>query len=194
MAGNPASFPVAVQEALQRGQPTEAIRLLHGSTGIGLKRASEVIHEHLRSHMMVRAATATPVAGQWASPHPVAPPPTAAGAAGSESRLEALARLRKVAGLGLRSARDDFDVERFSAGPLGAGGRSPGEVPRAGRHLWWIVVLALAGYVGYVVYRDLDRAPGPAHRTATSAPFAVPLAAMSDMRSRQVIAARGRNT
>jgi ribosomal protein L7/L12 len=135
----PPPIPFGAIDALRRGNTIEAIRILRASTPLDLKTAKDLIDAYRR--------------GEATSPGPAA-----AVSSMSRSALEAkhaveqhavVERMRSASGFGLARAQDQIDTARFRDRPHGIAGRSPGEMPRSGPALRWIIVLALAGYALY---------------------------------------------
>jgi ribosomal protein L7/L12 len=132
-------LPLRAVDALRRGDTVEAIRLLRASTPLDLKAAKDVIEAYRRGEAVAPA-------------RPPVPTTQAKSAADAKHVIEQSAvveRMRKASGYGLAQAQDVLDTSRFRDRPTGVGGRSPGEVPRSGPVLWWIAIVALAGYALY---------------------------------------------
>jgi hypothetical protein len=138
------TLPARAVDALRRGDTIEAIKLLRASSGLGLKDAKDVIDAFRRGGL----------------PLPPRPPDTgtsraAADAAEARHRVEQHAvveRMHTAAGFGLAKATDAGDASHFRDRPQGVGGRSPGEVPRAGPPLRWLALVALVAYVLYSLF------------------------------------------
>ena len=139
MAAPSQPLPARVIEALRRGDTTEAIQLLRATTRLDLKAAKDVIDAYRR--------------GDGAAPAPSpAVKPQSASAAHARHLVEQTAvvqRIRNASGFGLAQAHDVLETSRFRDRPHGVGGRSPGEMPRSGSALRWIVVVGLAAYLLY---------------------------------------------
>jgi ribosomal protein L7/L12 len=129
-----AKLPPDVLQALGRGQPIEAIRLLREATGLGLKDAKDAIDAHLRgeSVMLPSAETAD------------ATPPDVLEALQRGNKIEAVRRMRAHTGLDLKASKQRVDVLQAQ---LGLQALSPGEV-RRGRGWWWVAlaIVVLAGW------------------------------------------------
>jgi hypothetical protein len=139
MAAPSHPLPLRAIDALRRGDTNEAIRLLRASVPLDLKAARDVIDAYRRGEAPAPA-------------RPPVPPPHAKSAADARHVVEQTAvveRMRKASGFGLSQAQDALDTARFRDRPTGVAGRSPGEVPRSGQVLWWIAIMALAGYAVY---------------------------------------------
>jgi ribosomal protein L7/L12 len=131
-------IPLRAVDALRRGDTVEAIKILRAATPLDLKTAKDVIDAYRR--------------GEVPAARPVAPPSQTKAAAEAKHVVEQNAvveRMRKASGFGLAQAQDVVDTARFRDRPHGVGGRSPGEMPRSGAALRWIVVVAVAGYLLY---------------------------------------------
>lgn len=147
-----AVMPERVLDALQRGDTAEAIRRLRAVTPLDLKSAKDLIDVFRRGQGgLPGPATAMTMA----MVRPMHPPisltsgprrDVVAEAKVVSDRSAATERLRLASGFGLAQSKDASDASRYRDHPTGVGGRSPGEVPNSGRLIWWIVVIALAGY------------------------------------------------
>jgi ribosomal protein L7/L12 len=132
------TLPADVLDALRRGQHLEAIKLLREATGIGLKEAKEAVDAHLRGEP-ARASRAAAV-GRL--------PPSVASKLQRGDKIEAIKLLRERTGLGLKEAKDW--IEASPQRHLNAlRTLSPGEVPRSGNTMWWLIALVIAGAAAY---------------------------------------------
>ncbi len=140
MAAPSYPLPMRAVDALRRGDTIEAIKILRAATPLDLASAKAVVDAFRRGETVTVSRPLVPHA---------------------ETRSEAEARhvveqtgvadrMRKASGFGLAQAHDALATSRFRDHPTGIGGRSPGETPRAGPLLWWIVIVALVGYALYL--------------------------------------------
>jgi hypothetical protein len=132
-------LPLRAIDALKRGDTIEAIKILRAATPLDLKSAKEVIEAFRRGD----------TAAMPRSPGSSAESRSAAAARHVVEQSNVADRMRKASGFGLAKAQDTLATSRFRDHPHGVAGRSPGEMPRSGPLLRWIVVLALAGYALY---------------------------------------------
>lgn len=155
------TLPVDVDSALQRGDFIGAIKLLRGSTGLGLQDARAVIDRFRRAPQAQGPASTSRAMRQDlqhdAQARRPAPdhepmfsntglPPIVVDAVHGGRKIEAIRLMREHSGLGLKEAKDAVDryaeQHRAAFGPL-----SPGEMPRSGSRIWLVVVvLALAWF------------------------------------------------
>ena len=152
MANFDEPLPPNVQEALDRGQALEAIKLLRLSSGMGLKEAKAAIDESRRHP----------------SPAPIAEPAgaesrerrsaTFARALGKGNPVEAIRALREQAGTGRSTADDAFENAR-RASQAGGDGPSPGEVTRASGGARRLIVVAVVLAV-WIAWRFLNGPEG----------------------------------
>jgi ribosomal protein L7/L12 len=149
-----------VREALQRGGLFAAIKLLRRSGVANLKEAKALLEAEARRIN----------AGQGASTAPRAParpglpgtfPPAATAALRRGNKIEAIRIVREHSGLGLKEAKDLVEVHEQTIVPTvdslaPRNGLSPGEVPRTGGRITWLLVLAViaAALVYHFVLRD----------------------------------------
>jgi hypothetical protein len=139
MAAPSHPLPLSAVDALRRGDTIEAIRLLRAATPLDLKSATNVIEAFRRSEAVTLPR----------SPVSNAVPKLAAQARHVGEQSAVADRMGKASGFGPAPAQDDFATARFRDHPTGIGGRSPGEVPRSGPLLWWVAIVACAGYALY---------------------------------------------
>ncbi len=99
MPSSQSSLPSDVQDALQRGDKIEAIRLLRETTGLGLKQAKDVIESG-----SLEPATASVIGPSAAFP------PEVIAALHRGRKIEAIKLLRQHAGIGLKDAKDAIDA------------------------------------------------------------------------------------
>jgi len=132
-------LPPEVIDAIRRGNPIEAIKLLR-ARGLGLAEAKAYIDAHVRGF-------ATPTAAERATR---ALPPDAARALARGDKIEAIKLVRAETGLGLKEAKAWVDAQ--AATPQMPTGLAPGEVPRHEGFGLWIVVIVLVVAAGYFVF------------------------------------------
>jgi len=130
-------LPADVLDALQRGSPLEAIKLLRESTGVGLKEAKDIIDGYRRG-----SSVAAPPIGSL--------PANVVEAMQRGNKIEGIKLLRDQTGLGLKEAKEA--VEASEQALTGLPSRSPGEESRRGS-LVRVVVLAAAALVAYYFLR-----------------------------------------
>lgn len=128
MAFPPPPLPPQVQQALQRGNQIEAIKLLRAATGLGLKEAKQLIDAHVAGQPV--SLPATPAADLL--------PPDVIAALQQGKKIDAIRLLREHTGLGLAEAK-----QRIDAAPAGGRRLTLGEMPRSDNRAW-LVVLSLA--------------------------------------------------
>lgn len=133
-------LPSDVQDALQRGDKIEAIRVLREATGLGLKEAKDVIE----------AGSLEPATASLIGPSAAFPPEVIA-ALHRRRKIEAIKLLRQHAGIGLKDAKDAIDAYQREQRRL-----YPHAVARD-RVLWrhptaLLIVLALAVTVAWWVW------------------------------------------
>ena len=140
----PAPIPLAAIDALRRGNTIEAVRILRAAKALDLKTAKDMIDAYRRGEALASPMGATALSmpqGAQEAKHAV-------------EQTAVAERMRTASGFGLARAQDQIDTARFRDRPHGIAGRSPGEMPRSGPALRWIIVMAL---LGYVVYSFLSR-------------------------------------
>lgn len=128
MAFPPPPLPPQVQQALQRGNQIEAIKLLRAATGLGLKEAKQLIDAHVAGQPV--SLPATPAADLL--------PPDVIAALQQGKKIDAIRLLREHTGLGLAEAK-----QRIDAAPADGRRLALGEMPRSDNRAW-LVVLSLA--------------------------------------------------
>ncbi len=144
-------LPTHVLDALRRGDALEAIKLLRNSKGIGLKEAKTMVDTQWRRSPRGPAASA-PIATPMAAPvFSTALPVLVIEALQRGEKLEAIRLMREITGVGLKEAKDAVDASPHAAA---RGGLSPGEVPRAGRLVWILIIAAVIGLLGYLSTRS----------------------------------------
>ena len=115
-------FPPAVLEALRKGNKLEAIKLLRQASKTGLVEAKALVDA-----VQGAKAAGGPAAGaRAAAPHARSP------SVGAAAR-----------------ATPGPPVPGYV--PHSESGLSPGEVPRAGAHFWWALVLVLGAVVVFAL-------------------------------------------
>lgn len=135
------ALPANVVDAIDRGEPIEAIKLLRQATGLGLKEAKDLIDQHVRGE---------PVSLPVAAVAPVTLPAPVLAALQRGNKIEAIQLLREHTGLGLKEAKDAVDAATPTTPALPADG-SPGEVRRSGGLIWYAIAAICAGLVFYLV-------------------------------------------
>ena len=144
-------LPPDVLEALGRRNAIEAVKRLRAATGLGLKEALAVVEAHL-SGQPVRpppSASAAPT-----SVPPASVPPAVLAALHQGHKIEAIRLLREHSGLGLKEAKDVVDaLPQPAASAQGHNGLAPGEMPRSGSVLLWVVLALLGAALAYWLLR-----------------------------------------
>ncbi|MDR2111500.1 MAG: ribosomal protein L7/L12 [Candidatus Accumulibacter sp.] len=132
----PTALPEIVLRALARGEKIEAIKRLRETTGLGLKEAKDVIDAQTRE----TGARSSPATTSGRLPENVIAALTRG------EKIEAIRRLRKATGLGLKDARDAIESARIRPRR-----RAPVEVPKSGNTAWFAayLIVAIAGIVAY---------------------------------------------
>ena len=130
MKSNPA-LPADVQQALEKGQLIEAIKLLRTRTGLGLAEAKHAIESHANG-------VPTPIPSMkpalaFGDPDM---PAAAADALRQGHKIEAIRIYREQRGTGLKEAKDAVDAFEARMTPASQAGLSPGEVPPSGFGKW----------------------------------------------------------
>jgi ribosomal protein L7/L12 len=115
------TLPQPVQDALQRGQLVEAIKLMRAGTGLGLKETKDALEAYMRGEPP--AAGFAPQALTGGAPLPA----QVREALDQGNKIEAVRRLRGLTGLGLKEAKDA--VEAAGAGTGTGAGQSAGLSP-----------------------------------------------------------------
>lgn len=129
----PDAMPEAVREALRRGAPVEAIKLLREATGMGLYEAKQAILDYVNGTS--QALPARPLTAPFSA--------RVNQALQQGNKIQAIKQLRDETGMDLKQAKDAIDA---ASARRGAPGLAPGEVPRSGAGFWWLaVIIALAG-------------------------------------------------
>ena len=143
-------LPSNVLDALRLGRTVEAIKLLREATGMGLAEAKSLIDGYMSGNAMALPAAAT---------RTLQLPDSVAEQLRRGNKIEAIKMLRKKSGLGLKEAKDL--IETFARTTTTTtpspkrDGLSPGEVPKASASVGWIVAVAIAGLVLYLVLRNV---------------------------------------
>ena len=163
----PPHLPDDVRAALQRGNLIEAIKLLRRAGVSSLQEAKAVLEAEARRINARRDPGEPPAADARApgAPRPlVAPgalPPAALDALRRGNKIEAIRLVREHHGIGLKEAKDLVEQHEQLVAPTVEGlsprnGLSPGEVPRTGSRITWLLVAAAiaAGLVYHFVLRD----------------------------------------
>jgi len=153
------TLPQPVQDALQRGNLVEAIKLMRAGTGLGLKETKDALEAYMRGEPP--PAGFAPMALTAGAPLPA----TVQEALNQGNKIEAVRRLRGLTGLGLKEAKDAVD-----AAGVGRGQRadlSPGQVRSSNGLWWWIIALAALALGAFAL---LGCASAPAAPVAELAP------------------------
>ncbi|MEO8387544.1 MAG: 50S ribosomal protein L7/L12 [Polaromonas sp.] len=127
--GAPApTLPQPVQDALQRGNLVEAIKLMRADTGLGLKETKDALEAYMRGEPPAPGFAPKALSAEAPLPAQVQE------ALDQGNKIEAVRRLRSLTGLGLSEAKDVVDAASTgtsrgpSAGPRASDGLSPGQV------------------------------------------------------------------
>ena len=136
------SLPQPVQDALQRGNLVEAIKLMRADTGMGLKETKDALEAYMRGEPPPGGFAPTPLPTGAPLPAPVQE------ALDQGNKIEAVRRLRGLTGMGLKEAKDA--VEAAGAGPGASEGLSPGQV-RSSNGLWWLAALAVLALAAFAL-------------------------------------------
>jgi ribosomal protein L7/L12 len=148
MAQSP--IPPEVQQALQRGQLIEAIKLLREHTGLGLAEAKHVLEAYANAVPGPKADAAAATAIQA----PPSMPAEAVTAMQRGNKIEAIRIYRAHNRVGLKEAKDAIDAFESVSPAVMAAGLAPGEVPPSRFSFWWWGALVVAGAVLiYLVFR-----------------------------------------
>jgi ribosomal protein L7/L12 len=130
------SVPLEVLHELRHGHKLEAIRLLRGATGMGLKEAKDTIEalEHAPlAAMQPRAAAQNPQSL-------LSLPPAVVQALQEGRQVQAIRILREHTGMGLKDAVDTIKAQ---VGAMPTTVLAPGEQGHSKDQLWWLVLCAL---------------------------------------------------
>ncbi len=148
MASSPSSLPGPVLEALRRGDTAEAVKLMRGIGGAGLREAKTIIdaHQH-RQSMRAPPPAAKPLAGPVFSS---GLPPLVVDALQRGEKIQAIRLMREITGVGLKAAKDTIDASPLA---VARSNLSPGEVPRTGRTVWAVVAAILVVWLAYSMLR-----------------------------------------
>jgi ribosomal protein L7/L12 len=158
-----APLPDDVRAALQRGNLIEAVKLLRCAGVSSLAQAKAMLEAEAR-RMKAEPGPAGRLPTAGVSPAPPGGLPAAAAAALRQGRkIDAIRIVREQHGLGLKEARDLVESHARLLPPTAEGlspgdGLSPGEVPRTGSRVTWLLVAATI--VAGLLYHFLLRSPG----------------------------------
>lgn len=164
MAGSDplSALPQPVQDALQRGNLVEAIKLMRAGTGLGLKETKDALEAYMRGE---------PPAGGFA-PKALATgaplPAQVQEALDQGNKIEAVRRLRGLTGMGLKEAKDAVEGVSDDAGPGASDGLSPGQVRGSNGLWWWLVALAVLGLAAFALLGCASTPPAPVAELAPS--------------------------
>ena len=142
MATPPDPLPPEVREAIARGDALEAIKLLRRRTGLGLKEAKHVVDRGGLGDTGFAPAAARP---------PTALSAPVIDALQRGDKIDAIKLLRTETGLGLKEAKDAIEQSPHGLRPR-ASTLSPGEVPRSGGVVRWLVLAAVVALVVYFFF------------------------------------------
>ena len=156
------SLPQPVQDALQRGNLVEAIKLMRAGTGLGLKETKDALEAYMRGE--------PPAAGFAPKALPVGAPLPAQvqEALDQGNKIEAVRRLRGLTGMGLKEAKDAVEGVDDDALPGASEGLSPGQVRGSNGLWWWLVALAMLGLAAFVLLGCASTPPAPVAELAPS--------------------------
>jgi polar amino acid transport system substrate-binding protein len=155
------SLPQPVQDALQRGNLVEAIKLMRADTGMGLKETKDALEAYMRGE--APAAGFAPKALPAGAPLPA----QVQEALDQGNKIEAVRRLRGLTGMGLKEAKDA--VEAGGIGPgTGEEGLSPGQVRGSNGLWWWFAALAVLALAAFALLGCATRPPVPVAELAPS--------------------------
>ena len=156
------SLPQPVQDALQRGNLVEAIRLMRDGTGLGLKETKDALEAYMRGE--------PPVTGFAPKALPAGAPLPAQvqEALDQGNKIEAVRRLRGLTGMGLKEAKDAVDGASDDAGPDRGDGLSPGEVRSSNGLWWWLVAIAMLALAVFALLGCASAPPAPVAELAPS--------------------------
>ncbi|GLR13379.1 hypothetical protein GCM10007907_21690 [Chitinimonas prasina] len=137
--GHTTLSPQAIS-AIQNGNLLEAIKIVRGDTGLGLKEAKELVEQYRSGKPLVgslQPGSPTPQFGDQL-------PPAARAALSQGNIIEAIKQVRAETGLGLKEAKDL--VERHQSGKAPASSKprlGSGQVAesRFGAGFWLAVIL-----------------------------------------------------
>ncbi|EJL77789.1 periplasmic component of amino acid ABC-type transporter/signal transduction system [Polaromonas sp. CF318] len=155
------SLPQPVQDALQRGNLVEAIKLMRADTGMGLKETKDALEAYMRGE--APAAGFAPKALPAGAPLPA----QVQEALDQGNKIEAVRRLRGLTGMGLKEAKDA--VEAGGTGPdASEEGLSPGQVRGSNGLWWWFAALAVLALAAFALLGCATRPPVPVAELAPS--------------------------
>jgi len=139
------SLPQPVQDALQRGNLVEAIKLMRADTGLGLKETKDALEAYMRGE--------APATGFAPKPLPTGAPLPAQvqQALDQGNKIEAVRRLRGLTGMGLKEAKDAVDAAGMDSATTLREGLSPGEVRGPNGIWWWLVALAVLAAAAFAL-------------------------------------------
>lgn len=156
------SLPQPVQDALQRGNLVEAIKLMRADTGLGLKETKDALEAYMRGE--------PPATGFAPKTLPVGAPLPAQvqQALDQGNKIEAVRRLRGLTGMGLKEAKDAVEAGAVESRTAASEGLSPGQVRGSNGIWWWLVALALLAAAAFALLGCAAAPPAPAAELAPS--------------------------
>jgi hypothetical protein len=147
------TLPQPVQDALQRGNLVEAIKLMRAGTGLGLKETKDALETYMRGEPA--PAGFAPMSLPAGAPLPA----TVQEALNQGNKIEAVRRLRGLTGLGLKEAKDAVDAAGVGQGQ--SADLSPGQVRSSNGLWWWLAALAVMALGAFALLGCAAAPPAP---------------------------------
>ncbi len=132
-------LPAEVIDALQRGQPIEAIKRLIASAAATSGQARRA-----PDGRMPASAPTSARPSSWSGPLP----PAVVDAVRADRKIEAIRLLREHSGLGLKEAKERVESE-WAALRAGSSGLAPGEVPHTGDNWSWVLIVVFVALIAW---------------------------------------------
>lgn len=154
------ALPQPVQDALQRGNLVEAIRLMRAGTGLGLKETKDALEAYMRGEPAPAGFAPMALPAGAPLPGPVQE------ALNQGNKIEAVRRLRSLTGLGLKEAKDAVDAA--GVGRAQSADLSPGQVHHSNGLWWWLVALAVMALGAFTMLGCAAPSPAPVTELAPS--------------------------